>query len=487
MARGSSWIDELPGTADTFTVTATLVGDQLTLVGTYDVDVPYFGWVFNRPIRGDRRRRLEQIVRELNGQPPAPEGKQPWWAPPTAMSADEISMVATVTFLLAITEYGSGLLTQTLDYVAHTFHATNAQLGVVAAVTRVGNLIVLVGGLMTDRIGRRRLLLWSVVTTLVATGLAGIAPNLVTWGALQVFVNGASNLAFLVGFIAAVEEAPEAARTYTLAIVGLGAGLGFAAGAVALPFADTSPGAWRVLYLAALPMLLAVPNGARRLAETRRFNAVVERGVSRGRMSEVVDERYGSRFFVLAIAGFLLSFFFAPQAQFNNRYLRNVRHMNGGSILLLRAVAQAVPGVAATYFGGKSAEERGRKPTARIGLLIGVAAGVGGFLMGGPLLWVFYGVAAVGLSFAGPALGSFSTELFPTEVRGTAGAGLTIIGVLGSASGLLVAGFLSSPLHGIGKAVAITAIGPLIVGLFLISRLPEARGQLLDDVSPTEG
>ena len=441
--------------------------------------------MFNRAIARNTKTRLRHIARELNGTP-APEAKQPWWAPPAAMSSEQINAVATVTFLLAIAEYGSGLLTQTLDYVAKTFDATNATLGVVTAATRVGNLIVLVGGLMTDRIGRRRLLLGSVVVVLVATALSGVAPSLASWTVLQVFVNGASNLAFLVGFIAAVEEAPEASRTYTLAIVGLGAGLGFAAGSVLLPVADVRPSAWRLLFLIGALPLLAIPGAARRLRETRRFEALVERGAERGRIGEVVDRKYGGRFALLAISGFLLNFFFAPQSQFNNRYLRDVRKFNASSILLLRAVAQALPGVAATYFGGKSAESSGRKPTARIGLLVGAAAVAGGFLLGGPLLWICYGAAAIGLSYAAPALSSFGTELFPTEVRGTAGAGLTIVGVIGSASGLLVAGLLSDQLGGIGRAVALTAIGPVIVGLLLIGRLPEARGKLLDDVSPSE-
>jgi MFS family permease len=95
-------------------------------------------------------------------------------------------------------------------------------------------------------------------------------------------------------------------------------------------------------------------------------------------------------------------------------------------------------------------------------------------------------VSTIGQSGAAPPLSAFSSELFPTEVRGTAGAGLTITGVMGSATGLLLAGYLANPLGSIGKGVAVTCVAPGIVALVLINRLPEAKGKLLDDVSPPE-
>ena len=53
-------------------------------------------------------------------------------------------------------------------------------------------------------------------------------------------------------------------------------------------------------------------------------------------------------------------------------------------------------------------------------------------------------------------------------------------------TGLLLAGFLSKPLGGIGNSVAVLAIAPLLCAIFLIRYLPEAKGKLLDEVSPSE-
>lgn len=460
---------------------------KITISATYEVVVPYFGWAFAGPIRSSLRRDLMDRARRLDGaKDVAAPTKRPWWAPPEPMSTGQIRTVATITLLMALAEYTSSLLTQTVDFVANTFDATDAQLGVVTAVTRVGNLIVLVGGLLTDRAGRRRILLGSIGFVLVTSAASAAAPSLAVWGFFQVLVNGATNLAFLVGFIAAVEEAPEGSRTYTIAIAGIGAGLGFVVGALLLPIADLHSDAWRILYAVSILGFLFLPSAARNLRETRRFEALVARNAERGRVAEVVDERYGGRFVLLCITGFLLYVHFAPQSQLLNRYLGDERGFSGAGILLLRTITQACPALVAAYVGGRLADSKGRRPVARQGLILGAVATAALFVTGGPILWLMLALSTIGQAFAGPALSAFGTELFPTEVRGTAGAGLTIANVTGSATGLLLAGFLAEPLGSIGSAIAVTSIGPILVALFLIRYLPEAKGRLLDDVSPSE-
>jgi MFS family permease len=84
-------------------------------------------------------------------------------------------------------------------------------------------------------------------------------------------------------------------------------------------------------------------------------------------------------------------------------------------------------------------------------------------------------------------LGTLDAELFPTEVRSTSNAMLYVIGVLGSAAGLLLAGGLADHLGGIGRSVALTGIGSFLVALIVIPFLPESAARILDDVSPTRG
>jgi MFS family permease len=149
-------------------------------------------------------------------------------------------------------------------------------------------------------------------------------------------------------------------------------------------------------------------------------------------------------------------------------------------------VTQAFPSLIAIVLGGRLAESRGRKPVAAGSMLVLAVATAGFFLWGGPELWLAMLVATVAGAMSGPAITAFNTELFPTEVRGRASAALLGAGVAGSASGLLLVGYLADPLGDVGKAVAVTCIVPVIVALLLIPRLPEGRGRALDELSPPE-
>jgi hypothetical protein len=107
------------------------------------------------------------------------------------------------------------------------------------------------------------------------------------------------------------------------------------------------------------------------------------------------------------------------------------------------------------------------------------------FLLGGPVIWVMSAISVLTSGAGGIALGTLDAELFPTEVRGTSNALLTIVGVIGSATGFgIVAGFVG-PLGNLGSAIALTGIGSLIAAIMVVPRLPESAAQNLDDVSPT--
>lgn len=465
-------------------------GTEVRLHGAYDAHVPYFGWVFGPLTRAMMRRHLAHALSTLEaeasgrGAPEAPAA--PFWAPPASLSQPEVRMLATLGFVLALAGYGGALLTHTIDHVARDFDATNVQLGTLTAFTRLGTLVAIVGTAMADRWGRRRILLTAVAGVCVASFLSAFSPGLASFAVLQVLVRGAATLAGVVAFIAAVEEAPERARAWTLAISGVAGSVGFAVGAILLPVADLHPRAWRALYVLAGLGLLFMPGVSRRLLETRRYLEVTARHLPRGRVSVMARGAFGGRFALVAATGFLLNVFVAPSSQFMNRYLADERGFSAFGILLLRGTTQTVTALIAVWAGGRLAESWGRRPTARWGVVVMAAAGAVFFSAGGPLLWVMLAVWTAAGGFASPALSAFNTELFPTASRGTAGAGLVAVGVAGSVVGLLLVGALAEPLASVGAAVALTAVAPLVVGVVLISLLPEARGLDLDEISPPD-
>lgn len=484
-SSASDVADEVERTAE---VSPTEDGSILTISARTRFAMPYFAWLFRPLIAWSVRRSLRHMADVIEARA---TGRMPlltrrhFWLPNDRLPHTQAATIATICAVLVVSGYGSSLFTQTLDYLAKTYGASDANLGVALAVTRVGVFVGLVGAALADRRGRRRILLVGIAGTCIATALSALAPNLTTFTAMQILVRGFAQVTGVVGYIAITEEAPEGSRAFLLAVAGMATGAGFAVAAGLLPIADVSAESWRYLYAAGALGLLFLPGLARRLPETTRYAAMSARaaGASAG---ELVDRIYGVRFAIAAAIGFLLGFFGSPSLQFTNRYLSDVRGYTGPGILWLRSLTQGAPALFAILLGGKLAESRGRKPIAtQATLALGIASAAF-FLTGGFPLGMAMLVATVVGAMGGPAMTSFNTELFPTEVRGRAGAVLLAVSVAGSAAGLLLVGYLADPLGDVGKAVAVTCIAPIIVALFLIPRLPEARGRALDEVSPPE-
>jgi len=450
--------------------------------------VPYFSWFMGPILRSANRRALAWAERALRAadageaRPPAP--KRPSLAPPAPFTAPQALLLATVCAVTAALVFGSTLLSQNAGYVKDAFGVSDSTLDTALAVSRVGVLIALVASAMADRKGRRVLMLVSVAGIALANAVAAVAPNLAVFMAGQTLMRGFANAGLIVTGIAAIEEAPEGARAYSLALLGLAGGFGYACAVALLPVADLGLQAWRISFALSAATLLLLPGFARRLTETTRYAGLAARQARRGRVAEVLNPSYGGRFWVLVLATFLFAIFTGPSSQLTNAYLRDSRAFSGFNITVFRAITQGFPGVLGIAIGGRLAETRGRRPVAATALFLGTAAQMVFFLYGGIVLWLTSAVAIVLGGMAAPALGAFNGEMFPTEIRGTANAFLLVAGVVGSACGLLFTGRLSAPL-GRGEAIALTGIASLVASL-LVLRLPETADRTLDEVSPSE-
>jgi MFS family permease len=149
-------------------------------------------------------------------------------------------------------------------------------------------------------------------------------------------------------------------------------------------------------------------------------------------------------------------------------------------------VTAGVPGIIGILLAGRLAETSGRRPVTIVGLIVASLFQVGFFLGDGALLWLMPAVAIVAAACAGLAVGTMDAELFPTEVRGTSNGFLLVCGVAGSAFGLLLATQLDDLVGGLGPAIALCAIAPLVAAILIVPRLAETRARTLDEISPSE-
>jgi MFS family permease len=245
---------------------------------------------------------------------------------------------------------------------------------------------------------------------------------------------------------------------------------------MALPLADVAPWGWRLLY--ALP-LLALPlcrGIARRLPESRRFQAKHRNVPMRG---------HGGRLTLLASTAFLLALFATPASQLQNEFLRDERGYSAIGITLFTILTNT-PGSIGVVVGGRLADVRGRRGVAAVALTGAVGFAVLQFLTSGATMWLFSLVGAIVAGATIPALTVYGPELFPTSLRGRASGIIRLLAVVGAVVGLLAAGRLVDRLGGLGQALAVLSIGPAIVVVLILTRYPETAHRELEDINPED-
>ena len=463
---------------------------RLTLVASGDQPVPFFGWFVNLLRRVDARRELRYASARVDAavtgaDAPEPPGRTAL-LPPVPFTGDQMARLAAIAVVAAAASFCGALFTQNGDAVTETFSRSDSDLGWALAISRIGVLVSLIAAGLSDRFGRRRTLILCVIGAAVANAVTAFAPSFTAFTIAQLFTRAFVNAVLVIAGLAAVEDAPEGARAFALSMFGLAFGLGFSLSVVLLPLADLGVNGWRIAFAASALVVLLVPTLRANLRETTRYERLRTHDVERGRVREVFDRKYGSRFLLLGLAAFLTNIFSAPSSQLTNRYLRREHDFLNSEVALFRTVTAGIPGIVGVVLGGRLAESRGRRPVTIVGLVVAASFQMSFFLTGGWLLWISPMIAIVAALAGGLALGALDTELFPTEVRGTSNGFLLVCGVVGSAAGLVLATSLKDSVGGLGPAIALCGVAPLVAALLVVPRLPETADRRLDDISPSE-
>lgn len=485
---------------------------ELTETTDYRLAAPGWSWLFHFPIKRAIRRRQA--------------GYGYWWAPPDRLDPRPATMLALLCTVQIIDGYLGTVLTQTLTFAAEEMGHGNTAQGIVLAVVRTGVLLTLVTVALADRHGRRRLLLAAGTGSCLATAAGAASPTLWFLGGTQLVARGLATALGVLIVIMAVEEMPARSRAWAASVLVLCAGLGAGMAVWVLPVADLGQGGWRIVYLVPLLGLAGLEAVRRRLPESRRFEdaraaAGPGAGTAAGRpdpdmgrrerrqpldpdtqerrrpldpelqerrrpLDPDLRERRRRRLVLLATTAFLIAMFAAPASSLQNDFLKDERGFSASQITLFTLVTSTPAGIG-VLVGGYLADRRGRRRVGATGLVLGTAAVAWAFFASGPALWLLtlMGTLVGGLTV--PALAVYGPELFGTNDRGRANGLIVTLGVTGSATGLLIAGWLSDQLGGrLGPALALLAVGPLIVAALVLLKYPETAGLELEDLNPQD-
>lgn len=155
----------------------------------------------------------------------------------------------------------------------------------------------MIGGVLADYIGRKRMMMLAILAYSATTGLSALAVNWWTFAALRFLVGVTVGSEWATGSSMIAELWPDRARGKGAGLMQCGLGIGFfLAAAVWLAIAPLGPGAWRYMYLiGVLPALFtlwirrSIPESALwEAVNARRARAQAERrkGVALSRSEE---------------------------------------------------------------------------------------------------------------------------------------------------------------------------------------------------------
>ena len=165
-------------------------GTAVRLEGSSTLTIPYFGWFVQLIVLLAARRALRDAAARLraavSGEPHR-RAERSRMLPPAAFTAEHARRLARFAAVGTIAAFGGALLTQNGDAVTRSFGETDQALGLALAIARAGVLVSLVASALSDRYGRRRLMLWCLIGVCVANAVSAAAPSFEVFAGAQLF------------------------------------------------------------------------------------------------------------------------------------------------------------------------------------------------------------------------------------------------------------------------------------------------------------
>jgi len=429
----------------------------------------------NRPVADSDRTSRPAWVRmaPFLGRPPALTHRQ-WRV---------LGLVAVASFFEMYNLY---LFALTLKQIQVDLAIAEASLGFLGSLVRFGALPAFVVALVADRVGRRRVLLLTILVYTLFTGATACAPNALTFVIMQFCARTFAVAETLLAVVVIAEEFDPDIRGWGIGALGAiqACGAGFAAllfmGVESLPFG------WRSLYLVGLGPLLLLAAWRRTLPETARFTAQqAATGTTMPVLRPLADlvRMYPGRLLAVAAVVFIRELSAAPAGFFGPKYLQDVHGWTPAAIGLLTFSGGSLAIIGNTAAGWGS-DRWGRRRVTLLLLLGQVVFTIAYYALGGPVLvaaWIGQTFMILG---ANVTLSAFGTELFPTSYRSTA-AGMRIVFVtLGGSLGLLLESLLYGVFASHWVTICALATPALLAALLVAVSFPETAGRRLEDIAP---
>ena len=383
-------------------------------------------------------------------------------------------------------------LTQILPELRADMGLTPSQGAFLIAFVNAGSIAAWLLVRKADVWGRKRVLTATIAGYTVFTFLTAFSVNVWMFAILQ-FVGRIFLLAeWAVAMVYAAEEFPADRRGMVMGVIQAFSSLGAIVCAGVVPLLLDTEYGWRSVYLVGILPLALVAYSRRNLEETTRFVASATAGARRSFL-DIVRGPHARRVFAVGIIWLVTYCCTQNAVVFWKEFVVAERGFSAGDVGKAVTLA-AVVSMPLVFLSGKLLDVIGRKPGATV-IFVATSVGVYGAYSlgvevpvgsGANAFWPLTGaliLAVFGVSAVLPVLNAFTTELFPTELRGDAYAwSNNLIGRLGYVGAPILVGLFADDL-GWGGAVRPTAVFPLIALALIWWLLPETANKELEETA----
>jgi putative MFS transporter len=380
--------------------------------------------------------------------------------------------------------------------IARSFHLDDRAIGLMASVVRFGGMLAFLVVMLADRIGRKPIVsatvLFYTLFTLFTALSRGLGSFTIFQSCAQIFLSAE----FAVAIIMISEEFPDNSRGRGVAVLHAVGLLGVVAGGLLYGYVADSRWGWRGMYFIGILPLLLVAFLRRGIRETLRFENFRQLGAggAASAMGAVAAFRnaiepfrgpYRGRLLLVALLWNCVGLVGAPAVTFFSLYAKRDHHWTSAQIGHAVVLAYVI-GSFGIILAGWMLDRIGRKLTTALCYVLGAVAILILFQSSShSAMLVAMVVTVTAFQAARSATATYSAELFPTEIRATSySLTVQLFGQIASLLTPFIIGSMSKSLGGLGNAVAIVSIGPVLGALLVWRYAPETRGVRLEELSP---
>ncbi|MFK7974737.1 MAG: MFS transporter [Halioglobus sp.] len=365
---------------------------------------------------------------------------------PRDLSDADIALLLLLGAAFVVGHYDLTTLTLAVPHVQATFAVPEDELGQMIAIIRLGAIPAILLALVADRMGRRRLLMATLIGMSVFTLATAFAQTPNQFMLFQSMVRLFGSLEEILAVVYALETLPARHRGWGVGFLAAMGGIGTGVGSLLYGVVDYLPGQWRAMYgLGGLAILLVfwlrrnLPESTLFLeqrAQTRNEPAVSP-------LAPLIEILTKHRRPIIALAVIASAFWFQVTAvvNFMSKYLQEVHSYTTLQVSALFIVS-GVLAVVGNIASGTASDRFGRKPLLAGAIIVNCTAALVFYNASGFWLPVAWTLTLMSFLVVDLITYTLAGELFPTSCRSTSSTIRSLFSVLGAAAGLAFESYL---------------------------------------------